>query len=188
MQVGRHDGERNLQVGETLRKQLADECVEEFRAVDRERIAEAGAENLRPRDRARRHHAAQHLAAVMRERKEMPPHRAAGEPRRIAGADHRADRGAGDHRGLHAHLVERLDDRDVGDPARAAGAEREREGFHLSLTLRIHLAPACCANSQAVAASGRTICARAGAFSLVAVPSRTRPTMPCRIAARRKKL
>ena len=38
--------------------------------------------------------------------------------------------------------------------------------------------PASRANDQAVAASGRTISALAGAYSLVAVPSRTRPTMP----------
>ena len=40
----------------------------------------------------------------------------------------------------------------------------------------------------AVAASGRIISALAGAWSLVAVPSRTRPIIPCRIAAMRKKL
>ena len=42
--------------------------------------------------------------------------------------------------------------------------------------------------ASAFAASGRTSGAMAAAFSLVAVPSRTRPTMPCRIAASRKKL
>ena len=44
------------------------------------------------------------------------------------------------------------------------------------------------ANSQALSASGRTISALAGANSDVAVPSRTRPMMPCKIAAMRKKL
>ena len=41
-----------------------------------------------------------------------------------------------------------------------------------------HCAPASRANSQALMASGRTSGAIAAAFSLVAVPSRTRPTMP----------
>src|SRR5262249_31133772 len=176
---------RDLQAREILRKHVADEAVIEFRRIDRERIAEARAEDLRPRDRARRHHAAQHLAAIMCEPDQVAPHGPATQAGRIAGPDHRADRGARDRGRLHAHLIERLDDRDVRKPARAAGAERQRKA--LCFPSR-HVAPAWRANSQAVAASGRTIWARAGAFSLVAVPSRTRPTMPCRIAARRKKL
>ena len=44
------------------------------------------------------------------------------------------------------------------------------------------------ANSQAFSANGRIISALAGANSLVAVPSRTRPMMPCKMAAIRKKL
>src|ERR1700722_11229336 len=49
-------------------------------------------------------------------------------------------------------------------------------------------APASLANSQALSASGRIISALAGANSDVAVPSRTRPIMPCKMAAMRKKL
>src|SRR6185437_8981027 len=49
-------------------------------------------------------------------------------------------------------------------------------------------APASRANSHALSASGRIISALAGANSLVAVPSRTRPMMPCKMAAMRKKL
>src|SRR5260370_1000265 len=81
--------------------------------------------------------------------------------------------------GRDDELVERRDHGDMGEPARPAAAEREREGLH---------APASCANRHAVAASGATMAALAGAYSLVAVPSRTRPTMPWKIAARRKKL
>ena len=47
---------------------------------------------------------------------------------------------------------------------------------------------ACRANSHALVASGRIISALAGANSDVAVPSRTRPIMPCKMAAMRKKL
>ena len=49
---------------------------------------------------------------------------------RISRADQRADRGAGYGRGPHPHLVERLDHRDMGEAARAAAAERKREGLH----------------------------------------------------------
>ena len=107
-------------------------------------------------------------------------HLAAAHAGGIARADDGADRGAGDGDGLHAHLVERLGHDDMGEAARPAAAERQRDG--------LHLAPASRAKRQAVSASGRTICALAGACSLVAVPSRTRPAMPCRIAAMRKKL
>jgi len=74
-----------------------------------------------------------------------------------------------------------------------AGACPETIATRTSAGLFENLVPACqepaaCANSQALAASGCTICARAGAFALAAVPSRTRPMMPCRIAASRKKL
>src|SRR5690606_10168024 len=49
-------------------------------------------------------------------------------------------------------------------------------------------APARRAKRIAVSASGRTASARAAACWFAAVPSRTRPTMPCTIAASRKKL
>ena len=107
-------------------------------------------------------------------------HLAAAHAGGIARADERADRGAGDGDRLDAHLVERLGHDDMGEAARPAAAERQRHGFHF--------APASRAKRQAVSASGRTICALAAACSLVAVPSRTRPAMPCRIAAMRKKL
>ena len=58
-------------------------------------------------------------------------------------------------------------------------SESERKALHAAVS---------CANCQALAASGRTMAAMPIAFSLVAVPSRTRPAMPCRMAAMRKKL
>ena len=77
---------------------------------------------------------------------------------RISGADQGADRGAGDGGRLHPHLVERLDDGDMRKPARAAAAEREREASSCAAR-RIALR----ANSQPVAASGRTSSALAAA-------------------------
>src|SRR5262249_56140340 len=116
--------------------------------------------------------------------------RLAGEAGRIGDPDRGADGTAGNRDRTDADLVERLDDDDVGKPACPAAAERkaERLARDLGPSARGHLAPAARANSQAFAAIGRTICARAGATSLVALPSRTRPTMPWIIAVMRKKL
>src|SRR5262249_33227182 len=114
------------------------------------------------------------------ERDDVAAQLLAGHAGRIGGADQRADRGARDRHRLDAHLVERLDHHDVAETARPAAAKREREGFHV--------APASCANRQAAAASGCTIAALAGACSLVAVPSRTRPTMPWEVAAMREEV
>ena len=125
------------------------------------------------------------LAAPVRQRKDVPPDRLAGKAGRVGSAERRADRASGDRDRPHAEFVERFHDDDVGKAARAAAAERERKRGRRG---RRHLAPAARANSQAFAAIGRTICARVGANSLVAVPSRTRPTMPWMIAVMRKKL
>jgi hypothetical protein len=97
----------------------------------------------------------------------------------ISSADQCTDRCAGDRGRLQPHVVERLKHRNVGEAARAATTERERERFH---------APACTAKSQAFAAKAGTSAPLAAAKALVAVPSRTRPAMPCKIAAMRKKL
>ena len=129
---------------------------------------------------ARQHQAAPHLGAIVGEVDDVATDRLAAHAGRVDGARHGADRGARDRDRPDAQFVERLEHRDMGKPARAAAAEREREA--------LHQAPAARANDHAVAASGRTIRARAAACSLVAVPSRTRPAMPCRIAAMRKKL
>ena len=51
-------------------------------------------------------------------------HLAAAHAGGIARADDGADRGAGDGDGLHAHLIERFGDDDMGEAARSATAER----------------------------------------------------------------
>src|SRR5690606_38085885 len=51
-----------------------------------------------------------------------------------------------------------------------------------------HSRPAFCAYMKAAFASGRMRAIICVACALAAVPSRTRPAMPCRIAARRKAL
>src|ERR1700732_4066609 len=48
----------------------------------------------------------------------------------ISGADQGAERGAGNCGGFDAHLIKRLDHRDMGEPPRAAAAKRERKAFH----------------------------------------------------------
>jgi len=54
----------------------------------------------------------------------MAAHGASGHARRVARADHGADRRARDRDGLDGHLVERLDDGDMREAARAARAQR----------------------------------------------------------------
>src|SRR5262249_5571941 len=129
--------------------------------------------------RTRRDQAAEHLGAVVGERDDEAADVPARHPRRVGRADQRADRGAGDGGGPFAHVVERFEHRDMGEPARAAAAECKGKALR-------HRAPASRANSQALTASGRTSGAMAAAVSLAAVPAR--PTMPWKIAARRKKL
>src|SRR5690349_10495979 len=101
--------------------------------------------------------------------------------RSISGADQRAKTAAGDDRGLDSHLVEDFKHGNMGETARRATAKREADprGAH---------APALFAKNQAVSAKGRTSLAMRRASRLAAVPSRTRPTMPWRMAAIRKKL
>ena len=67
----------------------------------------------------------------------------AGHAGRIGRADQRADRGAGDRDRPHAHLVERLEHHDMGEAARAAAAEREREASSFRARLPGELPGAC---------------------------------------------
>src|SRR5262249_45951263 len=98
----------------------------------------------------------------------------------VACADEGADRSAGNRYRFDAQFVERFEHDDMSKAARAAAAKRQCHAL-------AH-APASRAKVQAVSASGRTSAALAGACSLGAVPSRTRPAIPCKIAAMRKKL
>src|SRR5579883_967285 len=116
---------------------------------------------------------------MVRDGKHMMTDISAAHSRRIGRADEGADRCAGNGCRLHTHVVERLEYRDVGEPTRTTAPERQREAPH---------APAWRAKSQALAASGATSAALAAANVLVAVPSRTRPAIPWRMAAMRKKL
>ncbi len=85
---------------------------------------------MRQRAGARFHQPASDFAGIVRERDDVVADVLAAHAGRIGGADQRADRGAGDGVRLQSHLVERLDHRDVREAARAAAAERKREGFH----------------------------------------------------------
>src|SRR5262245_19143872 len=99
----------------------------------------------------------------------------------IGSSDHRAEAAAGDDRRLDPHFIEDFEHGDMGEAARRAAAEGKAD-------LRRAHAPASLAKCQAVSAKGRTSPAMRRALRLAAVPSRTRPTMPCRMAAIRKKL
>ena len=181
-----HDGERYFKLREIRRDRIGQKLRTEFLRIDLRRVAEAASKQIGDRACTCRDKPPHCLAAVVGEADDMAADVLAAHSRRIRGTDKSADRGAGDGGRLHAHLVERLDYRDMRQPARAAATEREREGFHLRY--RLKRPPPGARNPSALAASGRTRLAFAAATVLVAVPSRTRPTMPCRIAARRKKL
>ena len=168
--------------GEVVRHFGRQELRAEFLGVEQQRIAERRWRAIRDScRRARREQPPEDVAAVVRER----------------------DDGAADLLAAHAGGIGRADaprrsrcrrsptgrtpiSSSASSTAICASA-RAPPPPSASAT-RFHRAPASRAKRQAVSASGRTICALAGACSLVAVPSRTRPAMPCRIAAMRKKL
>src|SRR5262249_54809749 len=151
----------------------------EFFRVDQRGAAQADIEQVGEGAGAGRDQATEDLGAVVGEREDEAANILARHAGGIGGPDQRADRGAGDGGGFAAHLVDRLEHRDMREPARATAAQCKREAL-------AHRAPASRAYCQALTASGRTSGAIAAAVSLVAVPSRTRPTMPCRMAASRK--
>src|SRR5215472_2946295 len=179
MQVGRHGDEWNGQCRKFAGHLSGHELFTKFLGVDLRGLAEPSVQKIAKIAGARRHQAAPRLAPVVREGDDVVTDVLTAHARGVSGPNERADRGAGDRGRLHAHLVERLDNRDMGEPARAAAAKCQGKTFH---------APAWEANSKALAASGRTSCALLAASALVAVPSRTLPAIPCIIAARRKKL
>src|SRR4029077_15341468 len=173
MEVGRDHREWNLQRGEILRHGLRQKLRAEFLGIELGRLTESAGEQIGERTGTRGDEPARDLATVMRERDDVAAELLAAHAGGVSRADERADRGAGDGGGFYAQFVERLEHRNMREPARAAAAKRQRKRLH---------APPGRANPQALAASGRTISALAAAKALVAVPSRTRPTMPWRIA------
>src|SRR6202008_3264900 len=93
-------------------------------------IAESRAKKLRPWNGSRAGYAPPDLAGIMRKAEQMAAHRTAGEARRVTSPDHGADRASRDRHGPHAHLVERLDDRDMRQAPCAACAKRKRKALH----------------------------------------------------------
>ena len=181
IEVGCDDRERDRQRSKIFRHAVGKKLRAEFLRID-----QAGAAKARGDQRsdtsacACGQKLAEQSGAIPRQRRDMCADLLAAHAGGIGRAEKGADRGAGNRNRTDAHVVERFHHRDMRQPARAAAAERQSYGFHR--------APASCAKRHAVAASGRIMSALAGAWSLVAVPSRTRPMMPCRIAAIRKKL
>ena len=130
VQIGRDHRERNLQRGEILRHSFGQKLRAEFLGVELRRLAEGAGEQVGQRAGARGDQPARDLGAVMRQRDDVAADVLAAHAGGISGADQRADRGAGDGGGLYAQFVERLDHRDMREPARAAAAERERKRLH----------------------------------------------------------
>lgn len=72
--------------------------------------------------------------------------------------------------------------------AQALALAAESQSARSSLLALVHRRPAFCAYMKAALASGRMRAIICVACALAAVPSRTRPAMPCRMPARRKAL
>src|SRR4051794_1799533 len=181
MEVGCHDQERNGELLKFIRHLFRQELLAEFLGVHEGCAAEPDAEQVAERARSRHDKAPEDLRTIVNELDDKPANLGAGHASGIGGAEKRADGAAGNGSGPESQLVERFEYSNMRQPARAATAERKSEAL-------AHRAPASRANSHAFSASGRTSGAIALASSLVAVPSRARPTMPCRMAASRKKL
>ena len=87
----------------------------------------AAAQEIGEGERPRPPEPRQHVAALAVEGAGSLAHLAAAEAGGVAGADDRADRGAGDHRRLDAELVEGLADEDVRHAAGAAAAKSKTD-------------------------------------------------------------
>jgi hypothetical protein len=129
MKVGREHGERDRKLAEIIGNRRRQEGRAEFFRIEQYRIAETCREQRGERARARSDQAGKGLGAVVCHRNRMAAHRPAGHSGRIGSGNGGADRGSGERNRLQAHLVERLDRDDLGEPARAPGAERERDGL-----------------------------------------------------------
>src|SRR5262249_48732216 len=187
VEIGGDDSQRNGQSAEIVGHRFGQELLAEFLRVHQRGTAETDTEQVGESAGSRGNQPAPDLAATVGERDHVASEIPAGQTGGVGSPDQRADRGAGDRDRLGPDLVERLEHGDVREAAGPAATERERNALAGRRDLA-HCAPASRAKAQALTASGCTSGAMAAAFSLVAVPSRTRPTMPCRIAARRKKL
>ena len=124
-----------MQRGEIRRHLWRQELRAEFFRVELRRLAEGAGEQIAERAGARGNEAAPDFARVMGDGDDVAADVLGAHAGRIGGADQRADRGAGDGGGLDAHLVERLEHRDMGKAAGAAAAEREGETLHAGFTL-----------------------------------------------------
>ena len=104
-----------------LRHGFRKELRAKFLGVDLCRLTERAGENVGERARACGNKAAHRLAAIVGETDDVTANVLAAHPRGVSGADQRTDRGAGDRDRLYPDLVERLDDGNMGETARAAG-------------------------------------------------------------------
>ena len=124
-----------MQRGEIRRHLRRQELRAEFFRVELCRLAEGAGEQIAERAGARGNEAAPDFARVVGDGDDVAADVLGAHAGRIGGADQRADRGAGDGGGLDAHLVERLEHRDMGEAAGAAAAEREGETLHAGCAL-----------------------------------------------------
>ena len=101
--------------------------IEDDLAVDEDRIDAASGEKIGETADAGLQEPAHHIGAVAKYSERMRAQIGTREARRISGADDGAHRTAGDRRHPQAEFVDRFEQRDMGDAARAAAAERNRD-------------------------------------------------------------
>ena len=128
VEVAGDDLQRDFQLLEGLRQELKarHEGFEDHVRVELRRHR-AAAQKIGEGERPRPPQPRQHFPALGIEADRGLAHVLAAEAGRVAGADDRADRGAGDQRRLDAELVERLADEDMHHPAGAAAAQGQTD-------------------------------------------------------------
>ena len=124
MQVGRHHDEGNLERGEIRGHLRRQELRAEFFRVELRCLAEGAGEQIPERAGAGGNETAPDFAGVVGDGDDVMADVLCAHAGRIGGAHQCANRGAGDGDGLHAHLVDRFEHRDLGEAAGAAATER----------------------------------------------------------------
>src|SRR5947207_1338474 len=147
--------------------------VEGGEALQRQEIAEPGLPGAEHVAHGTETAAEQHLGALANV--------ARRNARSIGSADQRSDAAARDDRRLDAKFVEDLKQQNMGKSPGTAAAESKTDFGGAQ-------APASLAKVKPVSARGFTCVPISAALTLAEVPSRTRPAIPWRMAARRKKL
>ena len=114
------------------------EQVEANLRIQHDRVAGASQHQIGEPTDARLEQLGHHLRAVAHRVEHMRVQMSGFNARRIGGADDRADRRSGDRGGFDAQFIERFEDGDMGEAARAAATQRDGDGGSRRLLRRRH--------------------------------------------------